>query len=864
MKSFFIIMSLLIFLTCQGQNQGNIWYFGTQAGLNFNTGSPVVLEDGMMDTFEGTSSMSSASGELLFYTDGITVYDATHSIMMNGSGLAGSWHSTQSAIIIPLPGSTSHYLIFTLDYAYTAGTFAYSEVDMTQNNGLGAVTSKNVFIQTGCTEKLAAVFHQNLQDIWIIVHERDNSVFKSFLVTSSGVSNTPVVSATGPVVTGPQGYLRASRDGSMIAMATYHQKRAEIYNFNNSTGLVSYQSGFTYSDATYGVEFSADNSMLYVAVSYDLKQIYQINLANNTNTLIATPGILPGAMQLGPDGKIYVARYDRPNIGSSYLGVINSPASQGTACNYVDQAIFLGSGLSKAGLPTSLIYPQCSVSANFSTDSTCAIQPLHFTDLSSTSNGYIQQWIWNFGDGTPSDTINFPGNPNVEHIFPSSGAYTVSLTVISSQGCVNSTMYTVGVMPAPTADFYYAGNCVSQSIQFTNASLLNGAGNIISWLWNFGDTASGVNNTSLLPDPLHIFTLSDTFNVTLIVQNISGCMDTIEKQVISNQSTPLDFIYEGACIREIFYFSPDTIVMNPEAIASWLWDFGDGTISYNSNPQHIYNQAGVYSVTLSVSDTTNCSNNVTHIITVAAPPSVLFTFVAPTCTNSPIQFNDLTYNNNGQSISWLWEFGDGQSSSLQNPTHVFATSGNYLVCLTVQNECGQDAYCNLIAIIQEPITSFTYTYLGELSVKFANQSIYADSQTWDFGDGHISNELNPMHTYAVSGNYRVCLSTNNSCNVNTACDTVKVQLYSATTLSALKDGITISPNPAKDEILVTTNDLRIYHVEIFTSQGVRTDQIVPEIVQNNFRMSLKGKTSGNYIIRFLTDKGIVTKSLLVQ
>lgn len=172
--------------------------------------------------------------------------------------------------------------------------------------------------------------------------------------------------------------------------------------------------------------------------------------------------------------------------------------------------------------------------------------------------------------------------------------------------------------------------------------------------------------------------------------------------------------------------------------------------------------------------------------------------------------------------------------------------------------------CNLIAIIQEPITSFTYTYLGELSVKFANQSIYADSQTWDFGDGHISNELNPMHTYAVSGNYRVCLSTNNSCNVNTACDTVKVQLYSATTLSALKDGITISPNPAKDEILVTTNDLRIYHVEIFTSQGVRTDQIVPEIVQNNFRMSLKGKTSGNYIIRFLTDKGIVTKSLLVQ
>jgi len=864
MKAFYILIGILISLTCYSQNQGNIWYFGTHAGLDFNTGAPVLLENGMLDTFEGTSCISTSNGELLFYTDGVTVYDATHTIMMNGSGLWGNWHTTQSALIIPVPGSTTHYLIFTLDYAYTSGTLAYSEVDMAQNNGHGSVIAKNIPIQTNCTEKISAVFHQNLQDIWIIVHERDNSVFKSFLVTSAGVANTPVVSATGPIITGPQGYLRASHDGSMLAMATYHQKRAEIYNFNNSTGIVSYNSGFTYPDATYGVEFSADKTMLYVGVSYDLKQIYQVNIANNTSTLIATTGMAPGAMQLGPDGKIYVSRYDRPDIGSSYLGVINSPELPGTACNYVDQAVFLGSGLSKCGLPTSLYFPTCVVSANFSTDSTCANQPFHFTDLSSTSIGFIQQWIWNYGDGTPADTINFPGIPNVEHKFPAPGTYNVSLIAISNQGCNNQTIQTVNAMPGPTANFYYAGNCVSQIIQFTDASLLNGAGNITGWQWNFGDPSSGVSNTSLLTNPVHIYTVADTFNVTLIVTNLSGCMDTIVKQVISNHATPLDFTYTLACMREAVYFNPDTMVMNPDMIALWLWDFGHGSISSLSNPEHVYNESGIFPVTLTVTDTSNCSNTITHYITVALPPLALTSFTTPSCYNSPIQFYDLTNYGNGQEISCQWDFGDGQTSTNHNPTHIYEAPGSYLVCFTGQNECGEDIYCNRIIILENPVSSFTYAFLGNLTIAFTNQSLYSENQTWDFGDGQTSTDFNPIHTYMATGNYRVCLSVNNVCAAVSACDTIPVQLNSGIGYDTLEDGIIISPNPAKDEIVITTSSLKIYQVEVYTSQGITADRIVPENVQNSYRILLKGKAPGNYFMRFLTDKGLITRCLIVQ
>jgi PKD repeat protein len=864
MKIIFIIIGLMIFVTSSGQNQGNIWYFGIHAGLDFNSGSPVVLENGVLDSFEGTSSMCTPSGELLFYTDGITVYDATHNVMMNGCCLRGSWHTTQSALIVPVPGSTSHYLIFTLDYAYSSGIFAYSEVDMTQNNGLGAVISKNVPIQYNCTEKISAVYHENLRDIWIIVHKRANSVFQSFLLTSSGLSNTPVVSAAGPAITGMQGYLKASRDGSMLAMATYHQRRAEIYNFDKSTGIVSYHSGLLFPDATYGVEFSADKTMLYVGVSYDLKQIYQVNLANNTSTLIATTGMAPGAMQLGPDGKIYVSRYERPDISSSYLGVINSPELQGTACNYVDQAVFLGNGLSQMGLPTSLYFPPCTASANFSSDSACSHQAFHFTDLSSTANGYIQKWIWNFGDGTPEVTINFPDSPNVEHVFPVAGTYNVALTVITTEGCNNITVHAVNVMPGPTARFNFAGNCVSQSIQFTDASLLNGAGNINSWIWNFGDATSGVNNTSILTNPVHVFSIADTFDVTLIVTNLAGCTDTIIRQVISDHSTPLDYIYTGACIEEVFSFSPDAVVMNPEMIASWLWDFGDGTTSTNSNPQHVYTQAGIYPVTLSVTDTLNCSNSLTHPITVAAPPSVYFTYMEPTCFNSPILFNDLTFNNYGQMVSWQWDFEDGQTSALQNPIHVYGASASYLVCLTVQNECGQGEYCTIITVPHEPISNFTHTYLGELEVEFTNQSTFADSLAWDFGDGQGSTELNPVHTYTVAGDYQVCLLAKNECHTVSNCRTIPVQINSGRRDYLSDAGITIFPNPAKDELFVNTDGLKIYQIDMYTSQGANTDRIISENPQNSFRISLIGKSSGNYFLRFYTNKGWVTRSFIVQ
>ena len=257
MKPEFYITVIFLFVSIVSfsQKQANVWYFGQNSGLDFNSGSPQVLEDGALNTFEGVSSISDFNGNLLFYTDGMTVYNKNHAVMSNGSGLGGHPSSTQSGVIVPVPLSGTRYLVFTVDYVYNAGDLFYSVVDMNQAGGLGSVITKNTYLQTNSAEKITAVNHSNMQDIWVVIHERGNNVFRSYLVTKDGVTGSSVVSNTGPSLgtNGEQGYLKISPDGSKLAMASYHNRRIDVSTFNNSSGRVTYNFGFNYPDATYGV-----------------------------------------------------------------------------------------------------------------------------------------------------------------------------------------------------------------------------------------------------------------------------------------------------------------------------------------------------------------------------------------------------------------------------------------------------------------------------------------------------------------------------------------------------------------------------------------------------------------------------------
>ncbi|MFN5370403.1 MAG: hypothetical protein ACK5B6_02975, partial [Bacteroidia bacterium] len=251
-KSF--LLPLLIFASANAldaQNSGrfNNWYFGSNAGVTFASGAPVALTNGALLTTEGSASISDVNGNLLFYTDGVTVWNRNHVAMTNGTGLHGHASSTQSAIIVQKPGSTNLYYIFTADADAGVNGIKYSEVNMSLSAGLGAVTAnKNISLRTPSCEKLTAVRHCNNTDLWIVSHDWNSNSFRTWLVTSAGVNTTPIVSAAGVTATGVSqgsyGQLKANPDGNKLLAAYYGLStggvnKMEAYDFNNSTGVVS-------------------------------------------------------------------------------------------------------------------------------------------------------------------------------------------------------------------------------------------------------------------------------------------------------------------------------------------------------------------------------------------------------------------------------------------------------------------------------------------------------------------------------------------------------------------------------------------------------------------------------------------------
>jgi len=370
MKNKFCILIFLLFSIFKtiAQQQAYHWYFGNHGGLDFSSGTAVAVNNGSLLTDEGCSSVSDASGNLLFYTNGVNVYNNLHQLMPNGTGLLGHISSTQSALIVQRPGTPDHYFIFTSD----AGEYAdppnngihFSEVDMSLNSGTGDViaSSKNTPLLATATEKLCGTLHSNGTDTWVMAHGWNDSTFYSYLVTNSGVNTTPVISSTGTTHSGNNdntiGQMKFSPAGDKLALGVRIAGFFELFDFDNATGLVSNPVLLQIPQfiSAYGVEFSPDGSRLYVCTD-SFNSLYQYDLSSGNpaviiNSLLTVGTISGGAgsLQLGPDGKIYIAHYLGTG-GNSYLGRINSPNAAGTGCNYINNAVNLGTGKCFFGLP---------------------------------------------------------------------------------------------------------------------------------------------------------------------------------------------------------------------------------------------------------------------------------------------------------------------------------------------------------------------------------------------------------------------------------------------------------------------------------------------------------------------------------
>ena len=346
------------FVNIYSQEEANYWYFGENAGITFINGEPEAVLDGSLDNMEGVSAISNSAGELLFYTNGKCVWNKKHTIMKNGFGLTGHNSATQSGVIVPKPGSNKVFYIFTVDEIGGSNGFRYSVVDVTKENGYGEITEKNILLHVPTTEKVTAVRHNNNKDIWVISHQWNTNAFYAYLVTEQGVSHIPVISHTGSLHSGNVknaiGYLKASPTGQKLAQAVRDMNLVELFDFDKSTGKISNPRMLDIQEfqQPYGIEFSPDGSKLYVSYSRPQSAIVQIiikdldSLVYNTvhKNIVANDNF---ALQLGPDGRIYIAKYKK-----TYLSVIEKPNLFGDECKYSEIGVELQNRVCNLGLPT--------------------------------------------------------------------------------------------------------------------------------------------------------------------------------------------------------------------------------------------------------------------------------------------------------------------------------------------------------------------------------------------------------------------------------------------------------------------------------------------------------------------------------
>ncbi|TND05095.1 MAG: hypothetical protein FD123_3715 [Bacteroidetes bacterium] len=352
--------------------------------------------------------------------------------------------------------------------------------------------------------------------------------------------------------------------------------------------------------------------------------------------------------------------------------------------------------------------------------------------------------VWDYGDGSPLDTA---WNPS--HTYTLGGTYNVCSYITNACGTDTVCTTVVACGADPVASF-------TSAVNIDSASFTDGTNNAATWSWDFGD-----GNFSTAQNPTHVYTASGTYTVCLVVGNPCAVNDTICQTVTICIPAAAVFTSAPQGGGTVMFTDGSTSTTN------WAWTFGDGGVDSVASPTYTYASSGVYNVCLIASSA--CSaDTLCDSVTVCIP--VAANYSSTSLGGGTVQFNDSTTN----ATSWFWDFGDSNTSTLQNPANTYAASGTYTVCLVAGSFCSADTICTTITVCIPVAASYTSSAMGGGMFQFTDGSSNATSWTWDFGDSNTSTLQNPSNTYVNSGVYTVCLIASSFCSADTICDTVSV------------------------------------------------------------------------------------------
>lgn len=706
-RIFYLFITLCLTSSVFCQKEVNNWYFGKNAGISFNASKSYGLKKGSLYTSEGCAAISNNYGQLLFYTDGIRVWDSTHRVTPNGIGLNGHWSSTQSALVVPRPGYTGNYYIFTVDYEAGSNGLQYSEFDMSLNSGKGDVVStfKNVKLLDYTCEKIAVVKHYNGIDYWVCAHKFGSDTIYSFLVTMDGINKMAIKSGTGINNSGGTentlGYMKFSPDGTKIAYANWAFDNCCIGDFDVKTGRVSNVWSFPIDDA-YGVEFSATSNFLYISEMFTPFNIFQYNAkAATIDDFIDSKvcidsrknGII-GALQIGPDKKIYICRYD-----SKFLDVIHFPDSNGKKCRVQYDYVDLMGNVCKLGLPT-FIQSYFNPNYNYYFKGECFGDTTWFSIGDTTG---VDSLNWFFGDAN-SGTMNNAKGYKVFHLFSDTGNYKVCS--IAFKGKFKDSTYMNVSQRVNLGDFNKLGKDLNKC-PYDSVKLSFYDSNSTKYVWN-----TGVTN-----EPIFVNKPS-TISIKSYYGNYCYRTDTIK---IDNYLLPKFTLGPDT------FFCPNKFILLGylhEGFSKYQWSTGSNSRFLNPKSSGMY--------TLEITDRNGCKQSDTINVSALFVPEVNLGNDTTYCNFTGKIILDAKNKSNFSKFIW------GNGHTLQTDT--ITQAGKYWV--TVTNPCGSASDSIQLSFykIPNPDIGPNKVYCDTMNPTFLSVKVtnIEDTYQWSNGDTDTS------------------------------------------------------------------------------------------------------------------------------
>jgi photosystem II stability/assembly factor-like uncharacterized protein len=554
-----ILLGLLLSQLLFSQRADN-WLFGN-FGLRFQNDSVLVQKNYALHQNRSIGIISDQYGNLLFYSDGFSVWNKNHELMPNGANITDpdDSNSIQISMVIPKPDSPTIYYIFTADpwNGQAISGLYYSIVDMSLQDGLGDVIQKKIKILDNVTNRITASYHNNLNDIWLIINKQGTNNYYSYLISDSGVSASPVISTAGKSITSAfDGQLKSSPDGKNIA-CSYNNSNSEgfdLFDFNNTTGELTNSRSFkvpvSYRGCN-GLEFSSDATKLFVYQTGSTGEsgLFQYDITNQAYDAIDKSRVYLMSekynsfmqMQLAPDGKIYITKAGGGG-GTEHLGVIEHPNESGKACSVIENGLYL-EGASSFVARTPAFIQNYFFKTSFKWSGNCQSIPIVF---SVTNSQHLDSVRWKFGDAGSSVSLS------PEYKFDLPGTYTVALFAHYRER-TDTIIKQVVINPYTPIDLG-ADTTVCKGYK------LSLAGQFGYYLWNTGDTAKSIK---VFEDDIYKLTVKNSF----------GCYSSDSIHIITADLPEINFP-DTLELGEM-----DSIRLDAGDFRSYSWNTGETSSS---------------------------------------------------------------------------------------------------------------------------------------------------------------------------------------------------------------------------------------------------------------------------------------------